>query len=100
MVIADYSSLPKAVREFRPSCPGCTPGVVTADGARPCSHYDCPGLPKELEVTCDICMFDFAADDGQPNCDHTECPEALRLKGNVLTHRAWVLLLLEEAAPH
>ena len=95
---SDWGSLPAAVRNFRPLCPGCTPTVVTAEGARPCSHYDCPGLPEELEVTCNKCMFDFAARDGQVMCDHTTCETALRLEANVETYRAWVRLMAEEAA--
>ncbi len=95
---ADYWSLPPAVREFRPNCPGCTPDKTTAEGARPCSFYDCPGLPAELHVTCDLCMFDFAIDDGQPSCDHTTCETAIRLRGNVETYRKWVELLRAEYA--
>jgi hypothetical protein len=98
MSTTDYDSLPSAVREFRPRCPGCTPHNVTAEGARPCSFYDCPGLPKKLEVTCDTCMFDFAARDGQPKCDHKTCETALRLQKNVETYRSWIELLAEEAA--
>jgi len=94
----DYSTLPRAVQEFRPGCPGCTPVVTTADDARPCSFYDCPGLPAELRVTCDLCMYDFAAQDGQPSCDHSTCETALRLRGNVETYRKWIQLLKDEAA--
>jgi len=68
------------------------------EGYRPCSFYDCPGLPEELEVTCNICMFDFAAGDGQPRCDHATCETALRLTKNVPTYRAWVELMRAEAA--
>lgn len=92
------STLPQAVREFRPGCPGCTPVATTADGARPCSFYDCPGLPAELRVTCDLCMYDFAAQDGQPSCDHNTCETALRLRGNVETYRQWIQLMKDEAA--
>ena len=98
MITSDYHSLPDDVRGFRPRCPGCTPNEVTAEGARPCSFYDCPGLPKQLEVTCDICMFDFAAQDGQPKCDHNTCESALRLQKNVETYRTWIELLAEEEA--
>ncbi len=94
-------ALPPAVRDFRPQCPGCTPSSVTADAARPCSFYDCPGLPAELQVTCNTCMYDFAVEDGQPTCDHSTCETALRLHGNVETYRKWVHLLeLEAAAGH
>ncbi len=86
-------SLPPEVRAFRPRCPGCSPEKMGIEGERPCSSYDCPGLPKELEVTCDICMFDFAAADGQPRCDHATCETALRLKRNVPTYEAWVELV-------
>ncbi len=100
MGIADYDSLPPSVREFRPRCPGCTPGTVTANGARPCSSYDCPGLPAELRVTCEKCMYDFAARDGQPKCDHSTCETAQRLQENVPMYKAWIQLLAEEAAQH
>lgn len=88
--------LSTSVRDFRPGCPGCTPDNITAEGARPCSFYDCPGLPDELRVTCDECMFDFAADDGQITCDHHSCPTALRLQNNVDTYRSWVRLIQEQ----
>lgn len=91
-------ALPQAVRDFRPRCPGCTPAKATADGARPCSFYDCPGLPAELRVTCDLCMYDFSVHDGQPKCDHSLCETALRLQANVETYRKWVQLLKDEAA--
>lgn len=94
----DYSTLPQAVREYRPHCPGCTPQSATAEGARPCSFYDCPGLPAALQVTCDLCMFDFSVDDGQPTCDHNTCETARRLKGNVETYRTWVQMLQDEVA--
>lgn len=97
-MIADFDALPPAVRDFRPQCPGCTPDNVTAAEARPCSHYDCPGLPPDLKVTCDTCMFDFAAQDGQPTCDHRTCDTALRLQKNVETYRLWVQVLVHEAA--
>jgi hypothetical protein len=98
MIAGEHASLPRSVSEFRPRCPGCTPQTISAAGARPCSFYDCPGLPKELEVTCDTCMFDFASQDGQPKCDHSTCEDALRLKKNVATYQRWVRLLAEEAA--
>jgi hypothetical protein len=91
-------TLSKAVRDYRPRCPGCTPAKATADGARPCSFYDCPGLPAELHVTCDLCMYDFSAHDGQPTCDHSTCDTARRLQGNVETYRKWLQLLKDEAA--
>ena len=89
----DFANLPRAVREFRPGCPGCTPDVVTAEEARPCSHYDCPGLPRELQVTCNTCMYDFATGDGQPTCDFETCETAQRLQGNVETYKQWVTML-------
>jgi hypothetical protein len=92
------SDLPTAVREFRPQCPGCTPAKVTEDDSRPCSSYDCPGLPEGLKVTCDECMYDFAAGDGQMKCDHATCETAARLKANVETYRAWVDLIKGDAA--
>jgi hypothetical protein len=95
---ATYESLPPGVRDFRPQCPGCTPTVVTDEGARPCSFYDCPGLPAELRVTCDKCMYDFAIHDGQIKCDHSTCEDALRLEGNVETYRTWLQLLRSEAS--
>jgi hypothetical protein len=88
--------LSQAVREFRPRCPACTPSAVVAPGARPCSYYDCPGLPAELQVTCPQCMFDFVAGDGQVKCDHSTCPTALRLQANVPIYRAWVAMLMDE----
>ena len=94
----DYSALPPAVRNFRPQCPGCTPEKATVDGARPCSFYDCPGLPAELEVTCNQCMYDFSVDDGQPTCDHNTCETARRLRANVSTYLTWVQMLKDEAA--
>ncbi len=100
MVVTDFDMLPEVVRNFRPKCPGCTPRKVTEPGARPCSFYDCPGLPKELEVACNICVYDFAAEEGQVKCDHDQCETALRLKGNVETYRAWVRLIEEELTPH
>ena len=92
------ATLSAAVRDYRPRCPGCTPEKATAAGARPCSHYDCPGLPPELQVTCNVCMYDFSVDDGQPNCDHTTCDTARRLRGNVATYRKWVQMLKDELA--
>jgi hypothetical protein len=96
----DIASLPPVVRRFRPQCPGCTPARLSAEGARPCSHYDCPGLPAELRVTCDLCLFDFAAGDGQVKCDHDTCPTALRLRANVPVYRAWVEMIVAEAEGH
>lgn len=92
-----FDELPKSVRDFRPRCPGCTPAKVADPGARPCSFYDCPGLPAELEVTCDKCIFDFVAGDGQVKCDHSTCPTALRLKANVETYKTWVRFVSTEA---
>ena len=100
MIDRELGSLPEVVLNYRPRCPGCTPLRVIAPGARPCSYYDCPGLPKELQVTCNTCMFDFAAEDGQPKCDHRVCDTALRLKRNVPTYRRWVALITAEAADH
>jgi hypothetical protein len=88
--------LSPAVRDFRPRCPGCTPSAVVAPDARPCSYYDCPWLPEELQVTCTQCMFDFVAGDGQVKCDHSACPTAIRLKANVPIYRAWVAMLMDE----
>ena len=96
--MADLETLPEIVRRFRPNCPGCTPEKATAPGAKPCSFYDCPGLPRELEVTCDTCMYDFAAQDGQVKCDHDTCDTALRLKANVETYETWLQLIRAEAA--
>ena len=89
----EFATLPEVVREFRPNCPGCTPAKVAEPGARPCSFYDCPGLPKELEVTCDTCIYDFAADEGQVKCDHDTCETAIRLRNNVETYKTWVRLV-------
>ncbi len=96
MSVLSSKSLPESVRVFRPQCPNCNPDVVLEEGSRPCSFYDCPGLPAELKVTCDMCMYDFAADDGQVKCDHSTCETALRLKGNVPVYRAWLELLEAE----
>lgn len=96
MAEAGYDTLPAAVRDFRPNCPGCTPMTVTGPDARPCSFYDCPGLPEELKVTCDLCMFDFAAGSGQVRCNHATCETALRLRGNVPTYRRWMDLIASE----
>lgn len=93
----NLSDLPPTVRDFRPLCPGCTPARMVEAGVRPCSFYDCPGLPPELQVTCDTCMYDFAAGDGQVQCDHSSCPTAIRLSGNVETYRRWVEMIVEEA---
>lgn len=98
MTGTEFTDLPRAVREFRPGCPGCTPDVVTADESRPCSHYDCPGLPPELQVTCNTCMYDFVAGDGQLKCDHATCETAQRLKANVDTYNRWVAMLRAEAS--
>ena len=99
MADVDFSTLPTAALGFRPQCPGCTPESATADAARPCSFYDCPGLPEELKVTCELCMFDFAAQDGQVKCDHDTCETALKLQKNVETYQIWVQLLRAEMAP-
>ena len=96
MADASLVVLPRSVREFRPLCPGCTLQHAISEEAKPCSFYDCPGLPDELEVTCDLCLFDFVADDGQVKCDHRVCETALRLKGNVETYLAWVEILKAE----
>jgi hypothetical protein len=99
MAEADLVVLPRSVREFRPRCPGCTLQHAVAEDAKPCSFYDCPGLPEELKVTCDLCLFDFVANDGQVKCDQRICATALRLKGNVKTYLAWVeILKAEESA--
>lgn len=98
MATSALSDLPATVRNFRPRCPGCTPATVTRPGSRPCSFYDCPGLPAELRVVCDICVYDFAAGDGQVKCDHRTCETAIRLRGNVVTYRRWLRLLESEAA--
>ena len=92
----DLEKLPQSVLQFRPRCPGCTPEKLREPGARPCSFYDCPGLPEELEVVCKICVYDFAADEGQIKCDHNTCETALRLKKNVPTYKAWLRLLEAE----
>ncbi len=98
MAASAIADLPATVRRFRPKCPGCTPATVTQPGARPCSFYNCPGLPDELRVVCDICVYDFAAGDGQVKCDHRTCETALRLRGNVTTYRRWLRLLESETA--
>jgi hypothetical protein len=92
----DLDLLPPAVRAYRPRCPGCDPTTVTSGSTRPCSYYDCPGLPDELRVTCDTCMYDFAAEDGQVKCDHATCETARRLASNVPVYRAWVALVRSE----
>jgi len=89
-------SLPEEVRSFRPQCPNCSPEVVLESGSRPCSFYDCPGLPAQLEVTCPTCVYDFYADEGTVKCDHDTCEMALRLRANVPTYRAWLKLLADE----
>ncbi len=96
----DFDGLPDVVRTFRPRCPGCTPAKVIEPGARPCSFYECSGLPKGLEVTCDLCMYDFVAEDGQVKCDQTTCETALRLKGNVENYRTWLRLIEAECTGH
>jgi hypothetical protein len=88
--------LPPAVRDFRPRCPGCSVDSILDPDARPCSYYDCPGLPEELQVTCRECMFDFVAEDGQVKCDHSTCPTAIRLEANVPVYRAWLATLMDE----
>ncbi|MEX1207659.1 MAG: hypothetical protein WEE36_03500 [Acidimicrobiia bacterium] len=93
----DSVLLSETVRAFRPRCPGCEPAEMGAAGVRPCSYYDCPGLPAELKVTCEKCMYDFATDDGQVKCDHTTCETALRLKANVPIYEAWVEMVQREA---
>jgi len=94
---SEVPALPEAVRKFRPRCPGCNPAVIGTAGSRPCSYYDCPGLPAELHVTCDRCMYDFAANDGQIKCDHATCETAARLKANLPIYRAWVEMVRAEA---
>lgn len=98
MAEAGYDELPPAVREFRPNCPGCTPMTVTGPDARPCSFYDCPGLPKELRVTCDLCLFDFASGSGQVKCNQATCETAHRLRSNVPAYRKWVELITAEVS--
>ncbi len=71
---------------------------MTERGARPCSFFDCAGLPKELEVTCNTCVYDFAAEIGQIKCDHDTCETAIRLKRNVRTYQTWLRLIEAEAA--
>ncbi len=93
MASTTSATLPPEVGAFRPRCPGCTPDKIAAPGARPCSFYDCPGLPAALEVTCDLCMYDFAGDEGQVKCDHAACPTAVRLRANVPVYRAWLELI-------
>ena len=98
MARVDFADLPPAVRAFRPQCPGCTVHLAAFDDAKPCSFYDCPGLPDELRVTCDLCVYDFAAGDGQVKCDHATCETARRLRANVKNYRAWLDHLKAEAA--
>ena len=97
--MVSHQALPEAVRRFRPTCPGCSATAALKDPARPCSSYDCPGLPADLQVTCAECMYDFAFEDGQVKCDHATCEEALRLESNVPTFRAWLDLLEAESGP-
>ena len=92
----DTPWLPEEVRNFRPRCPNCSPEVLLASWSRPCSFYDCPGLPSQLQVTCNICVYDFFADDGTVKCDLNTCETARRLKANVPTYRAWLRMLEEE----
>jgi hypothetical protein len=89
-------SLPGEVRSFRPHCPSCSVDVVLRSSSRPCSFYDCPGLPSQLEVTCKTCVFDFYIDEGTVRCDHDTCETARRLRANVPTYRAWLRLLEAE----
>ena len=93
-----YAGLSPEVRAFRPRCPGCTPRALSAPGQRPCSFYDCPGLPDALRVTCDSCMYDFAKGDGQVKCDHATCDKALELQSNVATYRTWLALISDGTA--
>ncbi len=93
------SALPSRVLNFRPKCPGCTPENLADPESRPCSFYDCPGLPPELHVTCDLCMYDFAAGSGLVKCDHRTCETAQRLRQNVATYRDWLQLIAAERAP-
>ncbi|MDX1450204.1 MAG: hypothetical protein R3246_14210 [Acidimicrobiia bacterium] len=81
--------LPPDVLAFRPRCPGCTPQRLAEEEVRPCSYYDCPGLPASLKVTCELCMYDFSKDDGQMKCDHDTCLTAQRLRRNVAVYEAW-----------
>lgn len=92
----DRAALPEEVRNFRPRCPNCNPEVLLDPLSRPCSFYNCSGLPSQLRVTCDICLYDFFADDGTIKCDHNRCGTARRLKANVPIYRAWLRLLEEE----
>lgn len=89
-------ALPAEVRAFRPKCANCGIDALLAPGSRPCSFYDCPGLPSQLHVTCPICVYDFFADDGTVKCDHNTCETARRLKANVHTYRAWLRLVEQE----
>ncbi len=93
MTDIDFASLPPDVRSFRPRCPGCTPETLAAPSARPCSFYDCPGLPASLKVTCELCLYDFAAGEGQVKCDHSVCEAAIELSANVATYEAWRRML-------
>jgi hypothetical protein len=88
--------LPPRVLAFRPQCPGCTPEKAVDPDGRPCSFYDCPGLPPELHVTCNECMYDFASGSGLIKCDHRTCETAQRLRRNVATYRAWLDLIAAE----
>ena len=97
MTPGDTTQPRDAAVTYRPRCPGCTPEAIAAEGARPCSSYDCPGLPAALKVTCDLCMYDFYAGDGQVKCDHDTCETAARLRKNVDTYRAWVAAVTTEA---
>ena len=81
--------LPPDVLAHRPRCPGCTPDALADEAARPCSYFDCPGLPSSLQVTCELCMYDFSVDDGQVKCDHDTCETAHRLRSNVAVYQAW-----------
>ena len=92
----DPAWLPEEVRNFRPRCPNCSSPVVLDLRSRPCSFYNCPGLPVRLQVTCDICVYDFFGDAGTIKCDHDTCETARRLKANVPIYRAWLRLLDEE----
>ncbi len=58
-------------------CPQCTWDPLTDEGARACSWYECPYLPRGMQVRCAYCMFNLFTWEGNPSCeDPSSCPHA------------------------
>ncbi|MFA5892050.1 MAG: hypothetical protein WDA27_14040 [Actinomycetota bacterium] len=72
--MSDRGGKAKRIPVFH-QCPGCGYDVITGEGVRGCSWYECPYLPEDFKVHCPVCDFNFATGEGQPHCENTDACE-------------------------